>query len=175
MKAAEGLAIVPKAVVERTMVVSSLEGLETEESARSTILIWMICPGMQVRGTRALMHRTKYCLPQAAPLSHIPSPAAPNRLLDGNWSASLPKHAVAVCIYIYDHNPRKRGKKSEMMVCLIRFWMEVIFGAMNINSVCSTYANMGVCSEQLCRHQRGRHRRCVLGAIEIGIETQDLA
>jgi hypothetical protein len=39
MNAAEGLAIVPKAVVERTMVVSSLEGLETEVSARSTILI----------------------------------------------------------------------------------------------------------------------------------------
>jgi len=96
MNAAEALAIVSKAVVERTMVVSSVEGLETEVSARSTILIWMVWPGMQVRGTRALIHRTKYCLPHAAPLSHIPSPAAPNRLLDGNCSASLPKQAVAI-------------------------------------------------------------------------------
>lgn len=39
MDAAEALAIVPNAVVERTMEVPSLEGLDTESSARSTILI----------------------------------------------------------------------------------------------------------------------------------------
>jgi hypothetical protein len=39
INAAEAWAIVSKAVVERTMVVSSVEGLETEVSARSTILI----------------------------------------------------------------------------------------------------------------------------------------
>jgi hypothetical protein len=36
---AEAWAIVPNAVVERTMEVPSLEGLETEVNARSTILI----------------------------------------------------------------------------------------------------------------------------------------
>ena len=39
MDAAEAWAIVPNAVVERTMEVPSLEGLDTESSARSTILI----------------------------------------------------------------------------------------------------------------------------------------
>ena len=36
---AEGLAIIPNAVLERTMVAPCREGLETELSARSTILI----------------------------------------------------------------------------------------------------------------------------------------
>jgi hypothetical protein len=35
-----------------------------------------------------------------------------------------------------------------------------------------TYANKEVCSGQLCQHQHGRHDRSVLGAIEIGIETE---
>lgn len=39
MNEAEGLAIIPNAVVERTMVAPFREGLETEVSARSTILI----------------------------------------------------------------------------------------------------------------------------------------
>lgn len=83
------------AVVESTMVASFLEGRDTEVSARSKTLIWIVFPGMQVFGTAALMHLTKYCLPQAAPLSHIPSPADPNKLLDGNCDASLPKQDVA--------------------------------------------------------------------------------
>jgi len=37
MNEAEGLAIISNAVVERTKVASFWEGLETEESARSTI------------------------------------------------------------------------------------------------------------------------------------------
>ncbi|KAI6680140.1 hypothetical protein NL676_034021 [Syzygium grande] len=67
-------AIVPNAVVERTMVVPLLEGREDEDSARSTIRTWMVWLGMHVPETEALMHRTRYCLPQDAPLSHIPSP-----------------------------------------------------------------------------------------------------
>lgn len=39
MNEAEGLAIIPNAVVERTMVAPFREGLETEVSARSTIFI----------------------------------------------------------------------------------------------------------------------------------------
>jgi hypothetical protein len=39
MDVALDLAIVPNAVVERTMEVPSLEGLDTELNARSTILI----------------------------------------------------------------------------------------------------------------------------------------
>jgi len=96
MEATERLAIVRNAEVERTMVTASLDGLETEVSARSTILIWMVSSGTQVLGTAALMHRTRYCLPQAAPLSHIPSPADANKLVDGNCPSSFPKQAVGV-------------------------------------------------------------------------------
>lgn len=84
MEEAEGLAIVPKPVVESTIVVPAVKGLETDVPARSTILTCITSPWIQVFGTAALMHLTKYCLPQAAPLSHIPSPAAANKLLDGN-------------------------------------------------------------------------------------------
>jgi hypothetical protein len=31
---------------------------------------------------------------------------------------------------------------------------------------------MGVCSEQLCQRQHGRHERSVVGAIEIGSERK---
>ena len=86
----------PKATVERTMVVPNLDGLEDDVRARSTILTWMIWSKLQVPGLMVLIHRTKYCLPQAAPLSHIPSPAAAKKLLDGNWAALLPLQAVAV-------------------------------------------------------------------------------
>jgi hypothetical protein len=37
-------------------------------------------------------------------LSHIPSPAEPNMLLDGNCDASPPKHAVAVLSHSIKHN-----------------------------------------------------------------------
>ncbi|KAI6680138.1 hypothetical protein NL676_034019 [Syzygium grande] len=77
------------------MVAPLLEGREDEDSARSTIRTWIVWLGMQVPETEALMHRTRYCLPHDAPLSHIPSPAAAKRLLDGNCDGSLPKHAVA--------------------------------------------------------------------------------
>lgn len=86
----------PKAVVERTMVAPCLEGRDTDVAARSRIRTWIVWLGIHVPATEALMHRTKYCLPQAAPLSHIPSPAAPNRLLEGNCDGSLPWQAVAV-------------------------------------------------------------------------------
>lgn len=46
----EGLDIIPNAVLERTMVAPFREGLETELSARSTILIWIVWLGMQVLG-----------------------------------------------------------------------------------------------------------------------------
>ncbi|GLU10254.1 hypothetical protein SLE2022_270730 [Rubroshorea leprosula] len=71
-EAAEASAINPYAVEDRTMETPSLEGLDTKVSARSTILICIVCPGLQNLGTAALMHLTKYCLPQAAPLSHTP-------------------------------------------------------------------------------------------------------
>lgn len=93
--AAEGFAMAPKAVLERIMVAPLAEGLDTDVSARSTILIWMVWLGLQVPGEAALMHLTKYCRPQEAPLSHIPSPAAANKLFVGNWEASFPKQAVA--------------------------------------------------------------------------------
>ena len=93
---AEASAIIPNAPVERTMVASSLEGLEAEVSARSTIFTWIIRSGKQVVGSRALMHCTEYSLPQASPLSHISSPADPNSSLDGNCASSLPWQAVAV-------------------------------------------------------------------------------
>lgn len=96
IKEAEALAMARKAVEERTTEVASEEGREREDWALSTILIWMVWPAMQVRGAAALMHLTSYSLPHAAPLSHIPSPADPNMLLDGNCDASPPKHAVAV-------------------------------------------------------------------------------
>lgn len=104
IKDEETFAMIWKAVVERTMEVSSDEGLETEDCALSTILIWMVWPGIQVLGTAALIHLTSYNLPHAAPLSHIPSPAEPNMLLDGNCDASPPKHAVAVLSRSTKHN-----------------------------------------------------------------------
>jgi hypothetical protein len=56
-----------------------------------------------------------------------------------------------------------------MVFCLKDF--ELQLGG--INFVFSrTYANKEVCSGQLCQHQHGRHDRSVLGAIEIGIETE---
>lgn len=82
--------MVPKAVSDKTIVVPSYDGWETEVSEKSTILTWMTSSGTQVPGSAALIHLTKYCLPQAAPLSHIPSPAAANRLLDGNCPGSYP-------------------------------------------------------------------------------------
>lgn len=87
---AEGSAMVPNAGVARTMVAPSDEGLDLDVCARSTILTWTIWSGRQVLGTAALIHLTKYCLPQAAPLSHIPSPAAANMLLDGNCDDEFP-------------------------------------------------------------------------------------
>jgi hypothetical protein len=87
---AEGSAMEPKAVEERTIVAPFDEGLDLDVCARSTILTWMIWSGRQVLGTAALMHLTRYCLPQAAPLSHIPSPAAANRLLDGKCDDEFP-------------------------------------------------------------------------------------
>lgn len=81
------------AVLERTIVVPFKEGVETNDCARSTILIWIVLL-MQVPDTAALMHLNLYCLPHEAPLSHIPSPAAANRFPDGNCDWSFPLHAV---------------------------------------------------------------------------------
>lgn len=100
----ETFAMTWKAVMERTMEVSSVEGLETDDCALSTILIWTAWPGMQVLGTAALMHLTSYTLPHAAPLFHIPSPAEPNMLVDGNCDAPSPKHSVAVLSQFIYHN-----------------------------------------------------------------------
>lgn len=55
----------------------------------------MVWSSIQVFGVAALMHLTKYCLPHDAPLSQIPSPAAANKLFDGNCDGSVPKHSVA--------------------------------------------------------------------------------
>lgn len=92
------LAMALKAVVERTMVAPSLDGRDTDVRALSTILTRMVWPGLQVLGTEALMHLTMYCLPQEAPLSHTPSPAAANKLLDGNCDGSFPLQDVAAFI-----------------------------------------------------------------------------
>jgi hypothetical protein len=55
----------------------------------------MIWSGRQVPEKASLMHLTRYCLPQAEPLSHILSPAAANILLDGKCDGEFPKQAVA--------------------------------------------------------------------------------
>lgn len=90
MEGAEEFAMIASAVSVKTMVVPPNEGWEAKVGAKSTILIWIVRSGTQVYGVVALMHFTKYCLPHAAPLSHIPSPAAANKLLDGNCVGSLP-------------------------------------------------------------------------------------
>lgn len=83
MREAEALAMAAKAVVERTTEARGEEGGERveDDKALSTILTRTVFPAMHVRGLpAALMHRTSYSLPHAAPLSHIPSPADPNIL-----------------------------------------------------------------------------------------------
>ena len=90
IKLADVLAIVLNAFSDKTKVVPLTDGVDTAEAAWSTILTRMLCSGKQVLGLTALTHLTTYCLPHAAPLSHIPSPAAANRLLDGNCVASPP-------------------------------------------------------------------------------------
>lgn len=54
--AADASAILRKAVVDRTIVARSLVGRETELYALSTILTWIVWPGLQVPWTAALMH-----------------------------------------------------------------------------------------------------------------------
>lgn len=90
MEEAEELAMVPKAVRERTRVVPGAEGREERAAAWSTILTRMVWLGIQVPGVEALMHLTMYCLPHDAPLSQIPSPAAAIKLFDGNSDESFP-------------------------------------------------------------------------------------
>ena len=86
------------AVVERMMVALFLDGRDTDVRARSATLARMVWPGLQASGTGALTHLTLYCLPQEAPLSHTPSPAAENMLFDGNCNGSFPLQAVAAFI-----------------------------------------------------------------------------
>lgn len=84
------------AVVDNVMVVSATAAFATVETARSTIVILIVWSRTHEFGTAELKHLTRYCLPQAAPFSHIPSPAAPNMLFVGNIEKSFPKQAVAV-------------------------------------------------------------------------------
>lgn len=88
-------AIAARAALERTIVVPCLVGVEVKFCARSMILICIVSPGLQALGKTELMQLIKYCLPQAAPSSQIPSLAAAKKLLDGNCVESLPKHALA--------------------------------------------------------------------------------
>lgn len=87
--AAAWLAIIWKAAFDKTMVVPFLDGGEFSFVPRSTTFTWIILFLIHAFGVAELRHLTKYCLPQDAPLFHIPSPAAANRPLAGNcpWSS----------------------------------------------------------------------------------------
>lgn len=68
--------IFPIAVVDRTMVVPFVEGIEFSVAARSRTTTWIVWPWTHAPGVAELRHLTRYSLPQDAPLSQIPSPAA---------------------------------------------------------------------------------------------------
>lgn len=95
MEAAESLAMSANARLASTNVVPFLEGVEFSVAAWSTIVTCTLWPTIQAPGVIELRHLTKYCRPHEAPLSHIASPAAANRLSGGNCSWSLPWHVVA--------------------------------------------------------------------------------
>lgn len=61
-----------------------------------------------------LRHFSLYFLPQAAPLSHNPSPTATNKLPGGNWSCLFPLHLVASQI---SSVRLKRSSMHEIWVC----------------------------------------------------------
>lgn len=94
MEAVE-LAIIWNAAFDRTNVVPLVDGIEFSMLPWSTTLTCTVLPLTQAFGVGELRHRTVYALPQAAPLSHTPSPAAAKRLFGGNRLVSPPKQTVA--------------------------------------------------------------------------------
>lgn len=148
---ADGLAMAANAVLERTIVVPFKEGVETNDCARSTILIWIVLL-MQVPDTAALMHLNLYCLPHEAPLSHIPSPAAANRFPDGNCDWSFPLHAVAA-LYA-------RWRTRLLAIYHWQVNATLLFGYIYI--LIYTYVRMGAHTGRRCRRPRGSGGRILL-------------
>ncbi|KAI6680139.1 hypothetical protein NL676_034020 [Syzygium grande] len=83
------------AKIDGEYVVCGHGGATTEAKLKMQIQIWRSTTKGWVSEMAALIHRTSYCLPLDPPLSHIPSPAAAKRLLNGNCTGSLLKHSVA--------------------------------------------------------------------------------
>ena len=119
----------------------------------------MILSGRQVPGTAALMHLTRYCLPHAAPLSHILSPAAAKMLLDGKCDGEFPKQAVAAPQSTHKKMLGIRREKLSNFSYGSHMFVHV--------AVLGTYVDMGVCSGHRCQHRHVRDGRVLLGAIRV--------